>query len=166
MGNKIETTKLGDKDSKSRRKSIKHKKTDCKGSIKAWDKHFTMLKKVSKNRAIVNSEGYHVVPGSARTRLIFTRIQQGTQPDGLTPLGQTEPGIPYHVPSCWVPVGGRGAGGQELIRGSGACAAVRSRRAALCCRALFFWFILCIPLFCIIVVPVPFVCCSVKLPLS
>jgi len=32
--------------------------------------------------------------------------------------------------------------------------------------ALFCWFVLCIPLFCIVVVPVPFVCCSVKLPLS
>jgi len=39
----------------------------------------------------------------ARTGLIFTRIQEGAQPGGLTQPqpGQTEPGIPYHVPSCW-----------------------------------------------------------------
>ena len=53
------------------------------------------------------------VLGLARTGLIFTRIQQGAQPGGLTQPqpGQTEPGIPYHVPSCWVPVrGGRPRG--------------------------------------------------------
>jgi len=32
--------------------------------------------------------------------------------------------------------------------------------------ALFCWFVLCICLICIVVVAVPFVCCSVKLPLS
>ena len=32
--------------------------------------------------------------------------------------------------------------------------------------ALFCWFVLCIPLICIVAVPVPFVCCSVQLPLS
>jgi len=32
--------------------------------------------------------------------------------------GQTEQGIPYHVPSRWVPVGG--AARQELTSGSGA----------------------------------------------
>jgi len=32
--------------------------------------------------------------------------RKGAQPGGLTPPGQTEEGIPYHVPSCWVPVGG------------------------------------------------------------
>jgi len=54
----------------------------------------------------------------ARTGLIFTGIQEGAQPGGLTPPGQTEPGIPYHVPSCGVPVGG--AGQRELTRCSGA----------------------------------------------
>jgi len=51
-----------------------------------------------------------VVLGSARTGLIFTRIQEGAQPGGLTQPqpGQTEQGIPYHVPSCWVPLGGAG----------------------------------------------------------
>ena len=61
--------------------------------------------------------------GSARTGLIFTRIQEGAQPGGLTQpqSGQTELGIPYHVPSCWVPVGE--AVRRELTRGSGACGA-------------------------------------------
>jgi len=44
------------------------------------------------------------VLGSARTGLIFTGMQQGTQLGGLTPPDKTEPGIPYHVLSCWVPV--------------------------------------------------------------
>jgi len=35
-----------------------------------------------------------------------------------TPPGKTEPGIPYHVPSRWVPV--RGAAPWDLTRGSGA----------------------------------------------
>jgi len=53
------------------------------------------------------------VLGSARTGLIFTRIQEGAQPGGLTQPqpGQTEQGIPYHVPSCWVLVGGSGVAG-------------------------------------------------------
>jgi len=53
------------------------------------------------------------VVGLARTGLIFTRIQKGAQPGGLTQPqpGQTEPGIPYHVPSCWVLVGGSWGGG-------------------------------------------------------
>jgi len=45
------------------------------------------------------------------TGLIFTRRQEGAQPGGLTPPGHTEPGIPYHVPSRWVPVGGSWAAG-------------------------------------------------------
>jgi len=59
------------------------------------------------------------VLGLARTGLIFTRIQEGAQPGGLTQPqpGQTEPGIPYHVPSRWVPVGGSwGAGTHSRLR--------------------------------------------------
>jgi len=55
--------------------------------------------------------GNACVLDSARTGLIFTGIQEGTQPSGLTPPGQTEQGIPYHVPSCCVLVGGSGAAG-------------------------------------------------------
>jgi len=51
---------------------------------------------------------FTLVLGSARTGLIFTGIQEGAQP------GQTELGIPYHVPSCWVPVGGELGGGNSL----------------------------------------------------
>jgi len=58
---------------------------------------------------------YIFVLGSARTGLIFTRIQEGTQPGGLTQPGQTEQGIPYHVPSCWVPVGGELEGGNSVV---------------------------------------------------
>ena len=36
---------------------------------------------------------------------------------GLTPPGQTEPGIPYHVPSRWIPV--EGEVGRELTCGLG-----------------------------------------------
>jgi len=54
----------------------------------------------------------------ARPGFIFTGIQEGTQPGGLTPPGQTEQGIPYHVPSCWVPVGGSGAAGTHSRLGS------------------------------------------------
>jgi len=100
------------------------------------------------------------VLGSARTGLIFTSIQEGTQPGGLTPPGQTEQGIPYHVPSCWVPVGGSRR--RELSCGSGA----RSGGGWWEWLCLFLLFVLCILLISIIVVPVPFVCCSVKLPLS
>jgi len=84
---------------------------------------------------------------------------------GLTPPGQTEPSIPYHVPSCWVPVGGGCAAGTHSRLG-------RARRhfgpgeSGCVLQALFCWFVLCIPLICIIVVPVPFVCCSVNLPSS
>jgi len=51
--------------------------------------------------------------------LIFTRIQEGAQSGGLAQHqpGQTVSGIPYHVPSCWVPVGR--ATRRELARGSG-----------------------------------------------
>jgi len=58
------------------------------------------------------------VLGSARTGLIFTRNQEGAQPGGLTPPGQTEPGIPYYVLSCWVPVGGGSAAGTHSRLGS------------------------------------------------
>ena len=57
---------------------------------------------------------YQPVLGSARTGLIFTRIQDGTHLGGLTQPGQTEQGIPYHVPSCWVPIRGKLGGGKAV----------------------------------------------------
>jgi len=82
------------------------------------------------------------------------------QPGGMTQPqpGQTEPGIPYHVPSRWVQVGG--AARRELTRGLGACGG-GGLGEWLCCVVCFSCFLL----ICIVVVPVPSVCCSVKLPL-
>jgi len=101
------------------------------------------------------------VLGSARTGLIFTRIQERAQLGGLTQPqpGQTEPGIPYHVPSYWVPVGRGGTAGTHWRLGGVGAGPVREREQLS-------GFMLCILLICIVVVPVPFVCCSVKLPLS
>jgi len=104
------------------------------------------------------------VLGSTRTGLIFTGIQEGTQPVGLTPPGQTEPGITYHVPHAGFRWGG--AGRRELCRGWGGHSGGAVRESGSVLWALFCGFVLCIPLFCIVVVIVPFVCCSVKLPLS
>jgi len=101
------------------------------------------------------------VLGSARTGLIFTRLQEGAQPDGLTQPqpGQTEPGIPYHVPSCWVPVG---AARRELTRSSVARGAGPVQESGSVVQSV----LSCFLLFCIVAVTVPSVCCSVKLPLS
>ena len=87
-------------------------------------------------------------------------MKEGTQPGGLTPSGQTEQGIPYHVPPCWVPVGGSGAGGNSLVAQESSVVVRES--GALC----VVWFVLCFLLICIVVVSVPFVFCPVKLPLS
>jgi len=94
------------------------------------------------------------VLGFARTGLIFTRIQEGTQP------GQTEQGIPYHVPSCRVLAGGELGGGNSVVARECAAAAVHESCSL---RSVF---VLCILVIGIVVVTVLFVCCSVKLPLS
>ena len=99
------------------------------------------------------------VLGSARTGLIFTGLQEGAQPGRLTPPGQKEPGIPYHVPSRWVPVEGSWAAGTLSRLGS---TPRQSWRVALWVMR----FLLCFPLICIVVVAVPSVCCCVKLLLS
>ena len=90
------------------------------------------------------------VLGSARTGLIFTRNQEGTQPGGLTQPGQTEQGIPYHVLSCWVLSGGSWAAESQSGLGSAG--------GAFCCLLCVFSLSVSLLL--------PFVCCSVKLPLS
>jgi len=102
----------------------------------------------------------HHVLGLARTGLIFTRSQEGTQPGGLNQPGQTEQGIPYHVLPCWVLGGGAGRGGS----GVGAQECVGHRAVGVALGIL--QFILCILLFSTVVLTVCFVCCSVKLPLS
>jgi len=101
----------------------------------------------------------------ARSGLIFTGIQEGNP--GRVTAGCADPHLDkqrrvFHTMCChagfrW---GGRGSG-NSLAAWEGT-AAVRSGRTAL-------WvvrFVLCFLLICTIVVPVPFVCCSVKLPLS
>jgi len=102
------------------------------------------------------------VLGSARTGLIFTRIHEGTQPGRLTRPGQTEQGIPYHVPPCCVLGGGSWAAGSQSRLGS----VWRRRAVRVTICVLQFCFVFYILLIGIIVVTVPFFCCSVKLPLS
>ena len=65
------------------------------------------------------------VLGLARTGLIFIRLQEGAQPGGLTPPGQTEPGVPHHVPSRWVLAGGSWAVGTHSRLGSMGAGPVR-----------------------------------------
>jgi len=68
----------------------------------------------------------------------------------------------YSIPcAIMLGFGGGGAGRQELSRGSGGRSVGRGGR--LCCAECFVLFIL---LICTVVVTVPSVCCSVKLPLS
>jgi len=82
-----------------------------------------------------------------------------------TPTWQNRAG--YSIP-CAVTLGsgGGGAAWQELTRGSRGHSGGLVQESGSVLRALFCWFVLGIPLFCIIVVTVPSVCCSVKLPLS
>ena len=78
---------------------------------------------------------------------------------GLTPPGQTESGIPYHVTSHWVRVGG--AVRRDSLAAEERAVPVLSRREGLLCEFVSYFLLICI-----VVVTVPFVCCSVKLPLS
>ena len=57
----------------------------------------------------------HSCPGFGQNRVNFHRTPgTGTAGGwGLTPPGQTEPGIPYHVTSRWVPVWGGGVAGRH-----------------------------------------------------
>jgi len=71
-------------------------------------------------------------PGFGQARVNFHRTPgRGTAGGwGLTPPGQTEPGIPYPVSSRWVPVGGAARWG--LTRGlEGGAAPVLCGRAAV-----------------------------------
>ena len=60
----------------------------------------------------VHKHVLHGCPGFGQDRVNFHRTPgRGTAGGwGLTPPGQTEPGIPYHVTSRWVPVEGRCGG--------------------------------------------------------
>jgi len=68
---------------------------------------------------------------------------------GLTPPGQTEPGIPYHVRSRWVPVGEGGQRGGNSLAAWGGAAPVLFRRAAV-------WVVL----FIVVFSPYLYRCCS------
>ena len=86
-------------------------------------------------------------PGFGQDRVNFHQNPGRGTAGRLTTPRQTEPGIPYHVPSCWVPVGGSWVVGTHLRLGS---SRRRSWRTAL-------WVVrcvLCFPLICIVVVPV------------
>jgi len=96
-----------------------------------------------------------------RTGLIFTRIQEGATAGWADTTWPTRAG--YSIPCAFMlgSSGGEPGGGNSLVAPERAVA-VWSGRAAL-------WvvqFVLCFLLFCIVVVAIPFVCCSVKLPLS
>ena len=114
----------------------------------------------SQNTELNQKRNYENVLGSSRTGLIFTRSQEGTQPGELTQPGQTEQGIPYHVSSCWVLVGGSRAAGTLSLLWS-----VRQRQSVRVA--------LCVLLFCVAYSHYQYHCCSsslcllsVKLPLS
>jgi len=88
------------------------------------------------------------VLGSARTGLIFTRIWEGTQLDGLTQTGQIKQDIRYHVQSCWVPAAGkvimaREHAGHQVV-------------SVALCISLYVLYILLIS---IVIVTVCFICC-------
>jgi len=110
----------------------------------------------------IQNKFFSVCPGFGQDRVNFHQNPGRGTPGRLTQPqpGQTEPGIPYHVPSRWVTTGGMAW--RELTHSSGARAPFLSGRTAL-------WvvrFVSCFLLICIVVVAVPFICCSVKLPLS
>jgi len=94
------------------------------------------------------------------TGLIFTGLQEAAQPGELIPPGQTELGILYHVPLSWVPVGGSWEAGthSRLGRAQRRCG-LRERLSSAGLFCVFPFSVSLLLLF-------PFVCCSVKLPLS
>jgi len=102
-------------------------------------------------------------PGFGQDRVNFHQTPGRGTAGGLAQPqpGQTEPGILYHVPSRWVPVGGRRGGNSLAARQRGRRSCPGGRVAVWVVR-----FVSCFLLICIVVVPVPSVCCSVKLPLS
>ena len=103
----------------------------------AWEKADSTCAREAKITSS-NCWPYWSVLGLARTGLIFTGLQEGAQPRGwgLTPPGQTEPGIPYRVTSRWVPKWGGGAGGTHSQLGSAqrrSCPGERVSCASLPC---------------------------------
>ena len=103
-----------------------------------------------------------ICPGFGQDRVNFHRNPGwGTAGQGDWPHLAKQSRV-FHTMCRHAGFGWEWPGGRELTHGSGAWVPVRSGRAAL-------WvvrFVLCFLLICIVVVTVPFVCCSVKLPLS
>ena len=89
-------------------------------------------------------------PGFGQNRVNFDRNPgRGTAGGwGLTPPGQTEPGIPHHVTSRWVPVEGGRHGGKALAAWGGATSVLFRESGCL------YGSLLCFLLICIVVVPV------------
>jgi len=116
----------------------------CKACLTCWLSLVRLTKLWFRNRL-------RCCPGFSQERVNFHQKPEGTQPCQLTETGQKEQGIPYHVPPCWVP-GEKLIVAQELV-GHWVV------RVTVCISL----FVLCILLISVIVVTVPFVCCSVKL---
>ena len=110
-----------------------------------------IIKQVEEKKVIRNSQHGFTVVGLARTGLIFTRTQEGTQLGRLTQPGQTEQGIPYHVPSCWVPVGGSWVAGSHSWLGSARRRLVVGEGGSLGCAV------------CVVFSPYLYRCCSCSL---
>jgi len=102
-------------------------------------------------------------PGFGQDRVNFHRTPGRSTAGGwgLTPPDQTEPAR-YSIP-CDVTLGsGEGAQrGRDGLAAREGAAPVLSGRAGLLCEFVSYFLLICI-----VVVPVPSVCCSVKLPLS
>ena len=99
----------------------------------AWMNMEPLTKLKQKKRSIEEVEtGEGDCPGFGQNRVNFHRNPgRGTAGGwGLTPPGQTEPRIPYHVTSRWVPVGDW-RGGNALAAWAGA-ASVLLRESGCC----------------------------------
>jgi len=101
-------------------------------------------------------------PGFGQDRVNFHRTPGRGTAGWADPTPTWPNRAGYSIP-CAVMLGSGGGelGGRNSLAAWEGTVAVRSKRVVLFCG-----FALYIPLFCIVVVPVPFVCCSVKLPLS
>jgi len=102
------------------------------------------------------------VLGLARTGLIFTGLQEGAQPGvGADPTWPNRAGYSILRDVTLGSGGGGGAAGTHSRLAGARCWSCSGERLSGSCGSL-----LCFLLICTIVVTVPFVCCSVKLPLS
>jgi len=110
----------------------------------------------------VACDALRICPGFGQDRVDFHQ-NPGRGTAGWADPTPTWPNRARYSIPCAVMLGSGGGGqrGRNSLAVREGSAAVRSERAGLFCG-----FVLCIPLFCVVVVPVPSVCCSVELPLS